>query len=191
MTMLERVQNLKDSECVVDVLRRELADNACSRCGKCTFGYEGVTQLTMIFADLAEKKGRSGDLQLVAELCGLMKTQSLCEEGEIIARAVETALTDHRSELEEHAARKACKAGVCKRFMTYHILANLCTGCGDCLDVCEDDAIAGKKRFVHVIDQGECTQCGKCKDACEEDAIVLAGAVKPRCPQRPIPCKAR
>lgn len=75
--------------------------------------------------------------------------------------------------------------------MTYHILADKCNGCEECLDVCEDDAILGKKRFVHVIVQDECIQCEKCMEACEEDAIVQAGAVKPRCPKKPIPCKRR
>ena len=36
-----------------------------------------------------------------------------------------------------------------------------------------------------------CAQCGACMDACDEDAIVRAGAVRPRCPAKPIPCKAR
>ena len=38
MTMLERVKNLTEKECIVDVLRKELADNKCKNCGKCTFG---------------------------------------------------------------------------------------------------------------------------------------------------------
>jgi NADH-quinone oxidoreductase subunit F len=59
------------------------------------------------------------------------------------------------------------------------------------MDACEDDAILGKKKFVHVIDQDECTICGKCMEACDEDAIVMAGAVKPRCPTKPIPCKKK
>ena len=59
------------------------------------------------------------------------------------------------------------------------------------VDVCEDDAILGKNKFVHVIDQDECTLCGKCFEACEEGAIVWAGAEKPKCPKKPIPCKKR
>ena len=191
MTILERVSGLTEKECIVDVLRGELADNKCKNCGKCTFGYEGATQLEMIINDMAERKGRPGDLELIADLCSVMREQVLCEDGEIIAHAFLKALDMYRKDLEDHANRKSCKAGVCKRFMTYHVLANLCTGCGECIDACPDDAILGRKRFVHVIQQSECTQCGACKDACEEDAIVLAGAVKPRCPMKPIPCKAR
>jgi NADH-quinone oxidoreductase subunit F len=72
--------------------------------------------------------------------------------------------------------------------VTYHIIADLCTGCTDCVDACEDDAILGKKKFVHVIDQDECIQCGACMAACEEGAIVKAGAVKPKTPKKPVPC---
>ena len=75
---------------------------------------------------------------------------------------------------------------MCKKFMTYHILAEKCVGCGDCMDACDEDAILGKTRFVHVIEQNECTQCGACMEACDEDAVVRAGAVKPRCPRKPV-----
>ena len=191
MTILERVSALGEKECIVDVLRAGLADNKCKDCGKCTFGYEGATQLEMIINDMADKKGRPGDLALIADLCSVMKDQVLCEEGEYIAKAFLKALESYRGDMESHASRKSCRAGVCKRFMTYHVLANLCTGCGGCLEACPEDAILGRKRFVHVINQSECTQCGACKDACDEDAIVLAGAVKPRCPMKPIPCRAK
>ena len=191
MSMLERVNNLKETECIVDVLLKELAVNECKRCGKCVFGYEGLTQLEMILGDITEKKGRSDDLALMQDLCEVMKEQSLCEAGEDIADAVLTAIEKHRGVFEEHIGKKGCRAGVCKKFMTYHILAEKCVGCGDCLDACEDDAILGKKKFVHVIVQDECVQCGRCMEACDEDAIVLAGAVKPRCPRKPVPCKAR
>lgn len=191
MTTLERVLKLQDSECIVDTLLREVRANACRTCGKCTFGYEGITQLEMILSDITEKKGRPGDLALMADLCPMMKEQALCEKAVEIAEAVETALSLYRKDFEDHIGKRSCRAGVCKKYMTYHVLAAKCTGCGDCLDACDEDAILGKKRFVHVIQQDECTQCGACMDACDEDAIVRAGAVRPRCPAKPIPCKAR
>ncbi len=191
MSIVERMKNLSEKECPVDILRKEIAGSKCSDCGKCVFGYEGVTQLQMMLGDITEKKGKGTDLALMKELCALMKTQSLCEDGEDVADAVSYALAHHAQEFEAHVAKKGCAAGVCKKFMTYHILAENCTGCGDCLDACEEDAIAGKKRFIHVIDQKECIQCGACMDACDEDAIVRAGAVKPRCPKKPVPCKRK
>lgn len=189
ISILEKIENLSETECIVDTLLKEVRENECQTCGKCVFGYEGITQLEMILNDITEKKGRSGDLELISSLCEMMKTQSLCETGEEIAAAVLTAIKTRQTEFEEHIAKKGCKAGICKKFMTYHILADKCTGCGDCMDECDEDAILGKSRFVHIIDQDECTQCGACLNACDEEAIVRAGTIKPRCPKRPIPCK--
>ena len=191
MTVRETIRELKEDQCVVDVLLKEVTSHKCKDCGKCVFGYEGITQLEMILKDITEKKGRSGDLALVEDLCTMMKDQSLCEDGQEIAQAILEAILEQREIFEEHTNKKGCRAGVCKKFMTYHIIAANCIGCGECLDVCEDDAILGKKKFVHIIDQDECIQCGKCMEACEEEAIVLAGAVKPRCPKKPIPCKRK
>lgn len=191
MSVLDRVKNLKENECIIDVLHKEACRHKCMECGKCVFGYEGITQLEMILKDIIEKKGRPLDLELLSDLCGMMKQQSLCEDGEEIATAVLEALDTYREEFEQHIAKKACRAGICRKFMTYHILAEQCTGCGACMEACEDDAILGKKRFVHVIDQKECIQCGACMEACGDDAVVRAGADKPRCPKKPIPCKRR
>lgn len=189
MTVLEKIKNLKETECIADLLLKEVRANECQTCGKCVFGYEGITQLEMILNDITGKKGRSGDLSQMEELCGLMKTQSLCETGEEIADAVLTAIGTYRTDFEDHISKKACRAGMCRKFMTYHILADRCTGCGDCMDECDEDAILGKARFVHVIDQEECTQCGACLVACEEEAVIKAGPIKPKCPRKPIPCR--
>ena len=191
MSITEKIRGITEKQCAVDVLLKEVAAHKCNECGKCVFGYEGATQIGMILKDFTEKKARSGDLDLIRDACYMMKNQSLCEDGEELAKAVEEALETYKQDFEEHAAKKNCRAGVCKKFVTYHILAENCTGCGDCLDECEEDAILGKKKFVHVIVQEDCTQCGKCMEACDEDAIVTAGTVKPRCPKKPIPCKRR
>ncbi|MCR5777931.1 MAG: 4Fe-4S binding protein [Lachnospiraceae bacterium] len=189
MNSTAKITDLKEDQCVVDVLLKEVEKHPCKDCGKCVFGYEGITQLELILKDITEKKGRSGDKDLIKDLCYMMKTQSLCEDGEEIADAVKTALENYGDIFDEHISKKGCRAGVCKKFMTYHILASKCIGCGECMDACEDEAILGKKKFVHVIDLNECTLCGKCMDACDEDAIVMAGAKKPKCPAKPIPCK--
>lgn len=75
--------------------------------------------------------------------------------------------------------------------MTYHILVSRCDGCGKCLDACEDDAIMGKPKFVHVIDQRACTHCDRGRTVCPREAVVMAGVKKPKTPPRPIPCRVR
>ena len=79
MSTLDRIKNLKDTECAVDVLLKEVRANECRMCGKCVFGYEGITQLEMILSDITVKKGKSTDLELLRELGELMEGQSLCE----------------------------------------------------------------------------------------------------------------
>lgn len=187
--MKEKLLNLPENCCPVDELLKYVRGHKCLDCGKCTFGYEGAAQLELMLADITMKKSRSSDAEQIRKLCTLMKGQSLCEDGIELASIALEVLERHADDFAAHVAKRGCRAGVCKRFITYHILADKCIGCGECIDACEDDAIQGRKKFIHVIDQDECIQCGKCVEACEEEAIVAAGAVKPRCPAKPIPCR--
>lgn len=183
------IEILNETDCILDYLMKTADRYAKESCGRCTFGHEGVFQIQMILTDILLKKGKVSDLELVLDLFREMKQQSLCEIGFSIANAAESAVDGFKSEIEEHITRKSCKAGVCRKFLTFHILPDLCTGCGECMDACEDDAILGKKKFIHVIDQDECTQCGSCLKACEEQAIIKAGVDKPKGPKKPVPCK--
>ncbi|MGV8979619.1 NADH-ubiquinone oxidoreductase-F iron-sulfur binding region domain-containing protein [Clostridium sp.] len=178
-----------ESDCILDQLKNISEGFAEETCGRCVFGHEGVTQINMILSDISRKKGKSSDVALLLDLCGEMKNQVLCEIGATLATTVISGISNFKKEIEEHITKKSCKASVCSKFFTYHILADKCTGCTECVDVCEEEAILGKKKFIHVIDQGECSQCGDCLAACDEEAIVKAGPIKPRCPQKPIPCK--
>lgn len=177
------------NQCMLDEMVKIAEHYRRETCGRCVFGHEGSAQIQMIFSDIAMKKGKTTDLALLEELCQIMKEQSLCETGQGLAELVLELLAGFREELEAHIGKKTCPAGVCSRFLTYHILPEQCTGCDECTDACEEGAILGRKRFIHVIDNEECVQCGACLEACDEEAIVKAGPVKPRCPKRPIPCK--
>lgn len=183
------MESIKDTDCSVDQLYTLINRSKCHTCGKCVFGYEGASQLKMIFSDIVAKKARPEDFELISDLSDMMKDHSMCEDGEILAKEVIYSLNNFKEDLEDHISKKSCRAGVCKKFMTYHILIDKCIGCEECIDACDEDAILGKKRFVHVIDQDECIQCGKCMEVCEQEAIVRAGANKPRCPKMPIPCR--
>ncbi|WP_313073423.1 NADH-ubiquinone oxidoreductase-F iron-sulfur binding region domain-containing protein [Lacrimispora sp.] len=183
------IEILNETDCMLDFLLKTADRYGKEACGRCVFGNEGVFQIRMLLTDMTLKKGKMSDVDLMLELCHEMKQQSLCESGFSIANTVESALDCFKIEIEEHITKKSCKAGVCQKFLTFHILLDLCTGCMECLDVCEDDAILGKKKFIHVIDQNECSGCGACIEACEENAIIRAGADKPKCPKKPVPCK--
>lgn len=179
------------AQCMLEEMNQIAAQYRRETCGKCVFGHEGSAQIQMIFGDMALKKGNASDIELLRELCGTMQTQTLCETGCGLADIVLDMLEKFGGEILEHITKKSCPAGVCSKFLTYHILPDKCTGCNECVDSCEEEAILGRKRFIHVIDQEECIQCGACMEACGEEAIVKAGSLKPRCPKKPLPCKKR
>lgn len=180
-----------EKSCMADALLDIVQELRLSTECTCTFGHEGGFQIATILTDICSKKGKPGDIALLRDLAPAMAVQSICDEGKALGRAVAQALDLFGSEIEEHITKKVCSAGSCRAFQTYHILVSKCIGCGKCLDVCEDDAILGKPKFVHVVVQKNCTQCNRCLEVCPEGAIITAGAEKPKTPPKPIPCKRR
>ncbi|WP_321971943.1 NADH-ubiquinone oxidoreductase-F iron-sulfur binding region domain-containing protein [Paratractidigestivibacter sp.] len=177
--------------CMANALNEICALYRHETCGRCVFGHEGSHQIATIVADICRKKGKPTDLALLRDLCPVMATESLCEQGRVMARTVLAFLDLFEAEISQHFTKKVCAAGECTAFLTVHILASKCQACNACVDSCEEDAILGRPRFIHVIDQKACTQCGACLDSCEYGAIVTAGAVKPKCPPKPIPFKRK
>ena len=177
--------------CMADALLAIVQELRLATECTCTFGHEGGYQIATILTDICSKKGKPGDLALMRDLAPVMASQAICGEGQAIGRAVSQALDAFGPEIEGHITKKVCVAGACKAFQTYHILVSKCTGCGKCLKACDDDAILGKPKFVHVIVQKNCVQCNKCLEACPEGAVVTAGANKPKTPPKPIPVRRK
>lgn len=182
------IQIFNEDSCILDELKHIAEAFLQVSCGRCVFGYEGITQINMIVEEIVHKKGKPEDLKKLDKLAKQMKDQTICDVGSVISTVITDVLNNFYEEIEGHITQKVCKAMVCEKFMSYHILASKCIGCMECVDVCEDEAILGKEKFVHVIDQKECSGCGACINICPEEAIVKAGAVKPKCPPKPIPC---
>lgn len=178
-------------DCMADALRKVVDELRLSDECTCTFGHEGAYQLSVILNDACSKRGKPADVALLRDLAPVMEAQAICGEGKAIGRVVRQALDLFGDEIEPHFSKRACPTFGCAAFKTYHILVSKCTGCGKCLKACDDGAIMGKPKFVHVIDQRKCTQCGACREVCDQKAVVLAGAKKPKTPPRPIPCKRK
>ena len=45
MSTIEKIRGIKENQCPVDVLLKEVTAHKCNACGKCVFGYEGATQI--------------------------------------------------------------------------------------------------------------------------------------------------
>ena len=57
-------------------------------------------------------------------------------------------------------------------FMTVKVDIDKCTGCGACVDVCPNDALAMDGDKVKV-DDANCIDCGVCVDECPVEALEM------------------
>ncbi len=141
-------------------------------CQKCVLCREGTWHFSNIFSQVTAGKAKKEDLAMVEDIGPLIHIGAFCGFGQKMAQLFVSSVETNREELEAHFVRKKCPAGVCAAFTKPVIDPTKCTGCMDCLDVCDEDAITGKRKFIHMIDPDMCENCGKCAEACEEGAIV-------------------
>lgn len=173
-----------EQQCIVHETEEELLSFRRASCGKCTFCREGLFQLHTMVRDMTQGRSQAEDFALMKEIAPVMKDSVRCSLGEASPDFLLDALGAFRSEFEEHSLRKQCRTGVCRNLIHIYIDPMKCTGCGECLDVCDADAIEGRPKFIHMITEADCTRCGKCLEACPEKAVVATGGRVPKLPLR-------
>ena len=171
--LFDSIQTFGDKDCLAVAAAEAMHQCAGYSCHNCVLCREGSWHLENIFQGITAGKGKKEDLAMVEDIAPIMQVGCFCDFGRGMATAALSAVQTCRSELEAHIVKKTCPAGVCKAFANYAIRPDLCTGCGDCIDECPEDAIEGKKGFIHMIDADMCEKCGKCAEVCEENAIVV------------------
>ena len=159
--------------CMVDVARYFLDFLKEESCGQCNPCREGIKQMLEILTRICAGEGKEGDIELLEELGSMVQKFSLCGLGTAAPNPVLTTILYFRDEYEEHIRDKKCRSGVCKALFHYEIDPDACTGCTLCAKKCPQDAITGKKKEAHVLDQEKCIKCGICYDGCKFDAIKI------------------
>ncbi|HID31852.1 MAG TPA: RnfABCDGE type electron transport complex subunit B [bacterium (Candidatus Stahlbacteria)] len=59
----------------------------------------------------------------------------------------------------------------------YAIISTKCDGCGECVKVCQFNAIEGEEGMRHRVLRDKCIGCGMCFRVCPIGAITMAGAL--------------
>lgn len=163
---------MDESTCMVGMAKFFLDFTAKESCGKCVHCRIGTTRMLEILTRITEGKGKSGDIELLEELCYGIKDGALCGLGQTAPNPVLTTIKYFKDEYIAHIENKTCPAGECSSLIEYSIDADKCKGCTLCARNCPVNAISGKVKENHIIDTEKCIKCGKCIENCRFGAVI-------------------
>lgn len=175
---------LTEKDCIVAETDEKLTASRKQSCGRCVFCREGLLQLQYMNNEIKEGRGKPDYIDMTKEIGEAMEFSTPCTMGQVSAKIVLSAVELFEKEYELHMKKKTCPAGVCFSAQTIYIDPRLCSGCGDCADVCPKDCIDGKPKYIYMIDDFDCDRCGKCIPECSEEAIVKTSGKVPKLPNK-------
>ena len=171
---------MDDTSCMVAIAKFYLEFTCEESCGKCSPCRIGNKRMLEILTKITEGNGTMDDLQELRNLAAVIKDTALCGLGQTSPNPVLSTLDNFWDEYVEHVVDKKCRAGVCKKLMSYEIDRDKCIGCGKCAKNCPGDAISktdyiaeGHKLPSMVIDTTKCIKCGACISGCKFGAISV------------------
>ncbi|HHX63107.1 MAG TPA: 4Fe-4S binding protein, partial [Epulopiscium sp.] len=162
---------MDEDDCMPAVARFYLEFTQEESCGKCTPCRIGTTRLFEMLDKITKGKGTMADLELMKELSHVITDTSLCGLGQTASNPVLSTLDAFWDEYVAHVTDHKCPSGQCTALLEYKI-TDKCVGCTLCKRVCPTDAINGKVKELHEIDQKKCIKCGACMEKCKFKAII-------------------
>jgi bidirectional [NiFe] hydrogenase diaphorase subunit len=115
---------MDDTSCMVNVARYFMEFCMSESCGKCIPCRAGTAQMFNLLTKICNGEASHADLDLLVDLCDVVKNTSLCGLGMTAPNPVMSTLRYFKDEYLEHIENKHCPAGVC--------------ACGSKVDVAEE-----------------------------------------------------
>lgn len=152
-------------------------DGVCGRCLPCPLA---TSQAIEILRRLTQGKGQEEDLVRLHRISVWLEETARCRRGQETARVLAESLRN-REEYDQHLVERRCPAGSCRELVRYRVVAERCTMCGQCQEVCPRGAIVGDPYVPYLGDnqpytirESKCDGCGRCLTVCAAGAIERA-----------------
>ena len=164
-------------ECGPARMARVLMDFAQDRlCGRCLPCPIGVAQALAILGRLRRGAGQQEDLSRLSRISASLLETARCRRGKEAAQALADSLRDEEGYSAHLAGR--CPDGACRDLRRFRVVAERCTMCDRCREICPRGAIRGDPYIPYrsdnrpyVILEKRCDGCGLCMPACPVEAI--------------------
>jgi bidirectional [NiFe] hydrogenase diaphorase subunit len=104
---------MDDTSCMVNVARFFMEFCMTESCGKCIPCRTGTAQMFNLLTKICDGEATHADLDLLVDLCDVVKNTSLCGLGMTAPNPVLSTLRYFKDEYLEHIENKRCPAGVC------------------------------------------------------------------------------
>jgi NADH-quinone oxidoreductase subunit F len=105
---------LDEDNCMVDIAKFLVTFCLEESCGKCTPCREGIREMLKILEEISQGNGTEAHIDLLEELCSVVKETSLCGLGKAAPNPVLSSLKYFREEYEAHVIDKYCPARACE-----------------------------------------------------------------------------
>lgn len=104
---------MDESSCMVDVARYFMDFCMTESCGKCVPCRVGTYQMHRLLQTITHLSASQADLDLLTELCDLLRNTSLCGLGQSAPNPVISTMRSFANEYKAHVHDRQCPAGVC------------------------------------------------------------------------------
>lgn len=104
---------MDETSCMVDVAKYFMEFCRSESCGKCAPCRVGTAQMHNLLTMISEGRATMHDMEMLEELCDVVRNTSLCGLGQTAANPVLSTIRFFRDEYLAHINDKKCPAGVC------------------------------------------------------------------------------